>query len=218
MFVMRTLEKGDGMPPRTKFDKEMILSVAFEILASEGLDGITARSVADKLDSSVGPIYTSFGSIDELKKAAMKKGADLLFDYISRNRTGNAMLDKGMGSVLFARDHPVLYQELLVFGKNYPDLQERFFERVADGAGPGGLIRLFPEEEQERMLEKMAVFTQGLAFQASLGLQDDDSNEYIMNMLVEMGFDILRSTALKLGMPIEQFSTMIGEEHEGDSD
>jgi AcrR family transcriptional regulator len=104
--------QGDAMPPKTIFNREMVLSAAFEILASDGIDGITSRCVATKLNSTVGPIYREFGSIDGLKREVMKKASLLLEEYMCKSYTDNQLLNMGVGMVTFARDEPALFQAL----------------------------------------------------------------------------------------------------------
>ncbi|WP_269758384.1 TetR/AcrR family transcriptional regulator [Thalassobacillus sp. C254] len=65
------------MPPKTKFTKEQIINAAFEIAKSEGIDSITIRKVADRLGSSIAPIYVNFNDVDELKQAVANKVVQL---------------------------------------------------------------------------------------------------------------------------------------------
>lgn len=60
------------------FSKEMIVNSAFELFKENGIDSITARGVAKYLNSSPVPIYSSIGSMDELKKILIHKAKELL--------------------------------------------------------------------------------------------------------------------------------------------
>ena len=61
------------MSPKTKFDKNAIVDAALEIGKEVGFPGITARSVAKRLNSSVAPIYVNFAAVDDLVEAVMQK-------------------------------------------------------------------------------------------------------------------------------------------------
>lgn len=61
------------MAPKTKFKKEQIVDAAFEIARTEGLEGITIRKVAERLGSSIAPIYVNFKDVDELIQAVIRK-------------------------------------------------------------------------------------------------------------------------------------------------
>lgn len=53
------------MLPRTRFSKEEIVDAAFMIAQESGFSAITARSVAQQLGCSVGPLYANFATMDD---------------------------------------------------------------------------------------------------------------------------------------------------------
>ena len=57
------------MPKAMQYSKQDVVQVAYEIVKEEGLEGINARKIAKKLNSSVHPIFNHFENIEELKKA-----------------------------------------------------------------------------------------------------------------------------------------------------
>ncbi len=61
------------MAPKSKFKKDQIIDAAFEIARTEGIDRITIRKVAEKLGSSIAPIYVNFKEVDELIQEVIKK-------------------------------------------------------------------------------------------------------------------------------------------------
>jgi len=61
------------MPPKVVFNKEKIIKTAFEIFKNEGIDCITARSLAAKMGCSTAPIYTCFQNIEEIKQQSIGK-------------------------------------------------------------------------------------------------------------------------------------------------
>jgi len=61
------------MGPKVKFSKEQIIDVAFEIARADGIDGITMRKIAEKMGSSVAPIYVNFKNVDELNEALIER-------------------------------------------------------------------------------------------------------------------------------------------------
>ena len=60
------------MGPKVKFTREQIIDAAFEIARTEGIDSITMRKIAEKMGSSVAPIYVNFNNVDELNEALWK--------------------------------------------------------------------------------------------------------------------------------------------------
>ncbi len=60
------------MPPKVKFQKKEIIEAALEIAGEQGIEAVTAREVAKKLQVSVGPIFTYFSTMEELKAEVYK--------------------------------------------------------------------------------------------------------------------------------------------------
>lgn len=69
------------MPPKNKFSKEQISEAAFAIAESEGIDRITIRKVADRLGSSIAPIYVNFTDVEALSKPLLTKWSLLVSNY-----------------------------------------------------------------------------------------------------------------------------------------
>lgn len=51
--------------PKIKFEKEVLIEKVLEIAKEEGFENVTVRKIAQKIGSSVAPIYTAFGSVSE---------------------------------------------------------------------------------------------------------------------------------------------------------
>ena len=56
------------MPPKAKFQKEEIVTAAFEIVRKEGWKALTARALGAKLGSSACPIFTVFQNMEEVER------------------------------------------------------------------------------------------------------------------------------------------------------
>ena len=55
------------MPPKVKFQKEEIVRAALNVARKQGVEMVTAREVAKELGVSVGPIFTWFDTMEQLK-------------------------------------------------------------------------------------------------------------------------------------------------------
>ena len=55
------------MPPKPKFGKAEIINAGLTIAKNEGLDQVTARSIAKTLGSSVCPVFSYFDNMEHLK-------------------------------------------------------------------------------------------------------------------------------------------------------
>ena len=64
------------MAPKNKFTRGEMVSAAMRVVQRRGVTALTARAVADELGVSTQPIFTCFGTMDELKhdvRAAAEK-------------------------------------------------------------------------------------------------------------------------------------------------
>ena len=61
---LRDTKEEANMAPKKKYSKEKIIDSAFEVARIEGIDSITIRKVAEKMGSSIAPIYVNFNEQD----------------------------------------------------------------------------------------------------------------------------------------------------------
>ncbi len=61
------------MAKTTKITKEMILETALEIAREKGLEGVSNREIAKRMNSSIRPIYYQFKNVLELNKELISK-------------------------------------------------------------------------------------------------------------------------------------------------
>ncbi len=103
------------MPPKSKFTKEEIIAAALEIASESGMEAVTARSVGERLKSSARPIFTVFGSMEEVAEGVRKAARKLYNQYIQEGLTEEIHF-KGVGKayIKFASEQPKLFQILFM--------------------------------------------------------------------------------------------------------
>ena len=103
------------MPPSVKFQKEEIVSAAMNVTRKGGINAVTAREVAKELQVSVGPIFTWFDSMEELKEEVRKKAKDCYRAYVLKGLSGPIpFLGVGQYYIRFAKEEPELYKLLFL--------------------------------------------------------------------------------------------------------
>lgn len=70
------------MPRPNLFTKDNIIDASLEIMRREGPDGITARAVAEKLNTSTKPIFSLFSSMDEVKSETLERAYSIYLKAI----------------------------------------------------------------------------------------------------------------------------------------
>ncbi|MCI8502092.1 MAG: TetR/AcrR family transcriptional regulator [Oscillospiraceae bacterium] len=103
------------MPPKAKFTRAEIVEAALELVKTEGISALTARSLGAKLGSSARPVFTVFRSMEEIQDAMIIAAKELYAGYIARGLAQTPAF-KGVGTqyILFAAEEPKLFQLLFM--------------------------------------------------------------------------------------------------------
>lgn len=178
------------MPPNLCYTKEKIIEAAFELYKEIGIEGITIRKIAEKLGSSIAPIYSNFRNVDELKKCLMDKTLDELLKYTDKKYSSNTFLNIGIGLIKFAKENKEPYRTLFLKTNEYEYLTNEFFSKNLEKMKSEPTLKDLDEKELTRILEKVRLFTHGLAAQICCGSIIDKPDEYFIELLKEVGEDI----------------------------
>ncbi|MDV2682845.1 TetR/AcrR family transcriptional regulator [Alkalihalophilus lindianensis] len=151
------------MPPKPKFSKEQIIEAAFQIAKSEGLESISIRKVADKIGSSIAPLYVNFKHVEDLKRAVVKRIAAISKEMVQAENTGHPFYDIGLASLRFANEYSEIYKDFVLKPTSYMDefdqeMGSDLIEMMKEDADLDGLN----EEELKDLFLKMRVFQAGL--------------------------------------------------------
>lgn len=103
------------MPPKVKFQKEEVVKAALQVARKGGIDAVTAREVAKELGVSVGPIFTWFETMEQLKAEVYALAKGYYRDRIQRGLKGPIpFLGLWRQYLAFAREEPELYRLLFL--------------------------------------------------------------------------------------------------------
>ncbi|MHA2852892.1 TetR/AcrR family transcriptional regulator [Paenibacillus lautus] len=182
------------MAPKTKFTKQDIVVAAFDIAKTDGIESITIRKVAERLGSSIAPIYVNFNDVQELLQQVVERALQVARGMIMEEQSGQPFRDIGMASLRFAKEYPVLYRDLMM--KDNPHMKntpEQLGEVI-------GLMRQDPElaefsdQELQSILLNMQVFQTGLCVMVANDLFTKDvDDEQMMNMMDEAAEAFIRA-------------------------
>lgn len=177
------------MPPNVTFTREHVVQAGFEIVQEQGLKALSARRVAQRLRSSTAPVYSCFQSMRELEMEVIRKAKDLLFDYATRPYTERVFLNMGTGVVLFARDQRELYRALFLERSDFRDVVDEFLRALREEMIHDPRFTRMSDEDRGELLNKMWIFTHGLASLICVGLIEPRAatEEYIVAMLLDVG-------------------------------
>lgn len=153
------------MPPKAKITREMIVDAAFEIVRSAGLEGLNARTIAEKLGCSTQPVLWHFARVSDIKHAAYEKAEEFHNDYVMSVKGSDPMKEIGLSYIRFAAEEPHLFRFL--FQTNTfagTDLKELMND---DGLYP--ILRVLAEktgatpEQTKRIFKTLFLYVHGYA-------------------------------------------------------
>lgn len=178
------------MPPKKKYTKKQIVEQAFEIAKEEGIEEITIRKVAEKLNSSTAPIYVNFDNADALIKEVVKKTFALGEQLIKEADSGNKFKDIGLASLHFAQQYPVLFRDLIMNQKDYmADYDQLLGNHLIEEMKEDANLKDFCESDLKTILVKMRIVHTGLAVMVANGLLGDsfsaEEEEELLNSLAQ---------------------------------
>lgn len=187
------------MAPKTKFTKQDIILAAFDIAKTDGIESITIRKVAERLGSSIAPIYVNFNDAEELIQQVVFRAFEVAKELITEQQSGQPFRDIGVASLRFAKQYPVLYRDLMM--KNNPHMKntpEQIQEVI-------GMMKQDPEltgfsnEELQSLLLKMQIFQTGLCVMLANDLftesVDDDK---MLELMDEAAADFIHAVRLRI--------------------
>ena len=103
------------MAPKNKFTKEEMVEAALRVVRARGIDGLTAKTLADELGTSTQPVFTAFGSMDGVKQEVYAAAVRVYDGYTDAGlREQVPFLGVGMQYIRFAREQPELYHLLFL--------------------------------------------------------------------------------------------------------
>ena len=186
------------MPPKTKFDKNTILNAALEVAKEKGFSGITARSVANRLNCSVAPIYVNFATVDDLVEAVVQQVFAISEELLAKQK-GQSMFEKiGKASLAFAQEYPVLFRELSIQPNPYMTSYETIENAMLEAMAEDEAMRGWTLKERKRLLLNLRVFQIGLSVMVANGhMPSWLDNQEFDQLLMEVGDDVLLAQQMK---------------------
>ena len=103
------------MAPKNKFTQEEMLEAALRVVRVRGIDGLTAKTLADELGTSTQPVFTAFGSMDAVRREVYAAAVRVYDGYADAGlRDSVPFFGVGMQYIRFAREEPELYRLLFL--------------------------------------------------------------------------------------------------------
>lgn len=185
------------LPTTTKITKEMILNTAFDIAREQGVEKISNRELAKRMNCSIRPIYYQFKNVEELNKELYKKIEHYFYKFLIENMIKGIPPYKqiGINYIKFAKTENNLFKFLFMSEtrqepSTFVETDEKGFEEVIKAIK---ISTHLSEKDIKSFHIKMWIFAHGIATLAAAKsveftdeqIQDLLSQEFQALMLLE---------------------------------
>ena len=103
------------MAPKNKFPKGRMIEAALQVVREKGIDGLTAKTMADELGTSTQPVFTAFGSMDTVKQEVYAAAVRVYDSYADAGlKEKIPFFGVGRQYIRFAWEEPELYRFLFL--------------------------------------------------------------------------------------------------------
>lgn len=173
------------MPPKPRFNKEIVLSAALEIVRESGIKNLTARALALKLNSSPQPIFSFFENMDVLKKEVITAVRDIYLSFTDaqvKNGAYPPYKASGMAYIKFAREEKHFFEMLFMSNKSDGITIEIDINEIVENISNSIKIS---REQAELFHIEMWTFVHGIATMAATGYLELDE-ELVSEMITDI--------------------------------
>ena len=97
--------------PKQRITKEMVVSVAFEIARSDGMEQVMVKSIAEKIGCSVQPIYSYCKNMEGLRQDVTQKVCSFIGEYVKTHiDKDDIFTSTGRTYIQLAKEEPHLFK------------------------------------------------------------------------------------------------------------
>lgn len=149
----------------SRISKEDIIKVSFKIVREKGIDGVNAREIAKRLNSSVQPIFYHFSNMEDLKKEVLNYSLDYYKKFILNFETNEPKYKQiGINYIKFAREESNLFK-FIFMGDYHIKIEEfsSFDDSYKQVEAFLNVQNQISSNKVERFHLKMWIFTHGIA-------------------------------------------------------
>lgn len=162
------------MPPKVKVTKEAVVNAAVQIVRSQGVQALNARTVAAALNCSTQPVFSNFETMEQLWLAVLQEADGLCGAYIrGEMEQGNYPPYKasGMAYIRFAKEEKELFKALYMRQRR----EDTSYEALNFGVPMEQMVQKntgLPAEQIKLFHMEMWAYVHGIATMFATGFLD----------------------------------------------
>ena len=175
------------MAPKFKFTKEEVLSVTIDFIRENGIEALTARELAKKLDSSTKVIFSLFSNMKNLEDEAKFAAENIFSEKVNLALKDDSPFKRlGVEYILFSKNEPKLFQWLFMKKgievgsfKDYLPMRDYEYKSVIESIDEEYKISI---ENAKKLYEHLFIYSHGIATLTVTGIHNFTPTEIIEYM------------------------------------
>ena len=175
------------MAPKFKFTKEEVLSVTIDFIRENGIEALTARELAKKLDSSTKVIFSLFSNMKNLEDEAKFAAENIFSEKVNLALKDDSPFKRlGVEYILFSKNEPKLFQWLFLKKgievesfKDFLPMRDYEYKSVIESIDEEYKISI---ENAKKLYEHLFIYSHGIATLTVTGIHNFTATEIIEYM------------------------------------
>lgn len=175
------------MAPKFKFTKEEVLTVTIDFIRENGIEALTARELAKKLDSSTKVIFSLFSNMKNLEDEAKFAAENIFSEKVNLALKDNSPFKRlGVEYILFSKNEPKLFQWLFMKKgievesfKDFLPMRDYEYKSVIESIDEEYKISI---ENSKKLYEHLFIYSHGIATLTVTGIHNFTATEIIEYM------------------------------------
>ena len=175
------------MAPKFKFTKEEVLAVTIDFIRENGIEALTARELAKKLDSSTKVIFSLFSNMKNLEDKAKFAAENIFSEKVNLALKDDSPFKRlGVEYILFSKNEPKLFQWLFMKKgievesfKDFLPMRDYEYKSVIESIDEEYKISI---ENAKKLYEHLFIYSHGIATLTVTGIHNFTATEIIEYM------------------------------------
>ena len=175
------------MAPKFKFTKEEVLSVTIDFIRENGIEALTARELAKKLESSTKVIFSLFSNMKNLEDEAKFAAENIFSEKVNLALKDDSPFKRlGVEYILFSKNEPKLFQWLFMKKgievgsfKDFLPMRDYEYRSVIESIDEEYKISI---ENAKKFYEHLFIYSHGIATLTVTGIYNFTPSEIIEYM------------------------------------
>lgn len=175
------------MAPKFKFTKEEVLAVTIDFIRENGIEALTARELAKKLESSTKVIFSLFSNMKNLEDEAKFAAENIFSEKVNLALKDDSPFKRlGVEYILFSKNEPKLFQWLFMRKgievesfKDFLPMRDYEYKSVIESIDEEYKISI---ENAKKLYEHLFIYSHGIATLTVTGIHNFTATEIIEYM------------------------------------